>query len=415
MSNDKNRYPLFAEERERGPESVTQLTHRLKILLEGSFNAVHVEGELSNVSRPRSGHIYLTLKDEGAQVSGVLWRSTASRLKFEPRDGMKVVCRGTLNVYPPHGKYQLVVDRMEPQGVGALELAFRQLHERLKKEGLFDPALKQPLPRWVRRVAVVTSPTGAAIRDFLQVLKRRWRGIDVLIVPVRVQGDGAAREIAEAIDRVNRMADPVDCLVVTRGGGSLEDLWAFNEEPVVRAIRRSTIPVVSGVGHEVDTTLSDLVADVRALTPSEAAERISPSETDVLAQLSQLRARMSISMESRLRFGHSRLEAISRSSVFRRPETLVIERSRNIDWLEERLLASMDRLMESRRQSLARHAARLESLSPLGVLQRGYSLTEDAEGRLIRRIEQTGPGQTIRTRVSDGAVVSRVESVKNEK
>ena len=215
-----------------------------------------------------------------------MWRSAAARVRFELHDGLEVVCRGHLDVYAPRGSYQLIIEHIEPQGIGALELALRQLRERLAREGLFDPARKRPLPRFVRRIAVVTSPTGAAIHDFLQVLGRRWRGADVLVVPTRVQGEGAAEEIAAAIaDRSTACRWPIDCLVVTRGGGSLEDLWAFNEEVVVRAIYASRIPVVSAIGHEIDVTLSDLVADVRALTPSEAAELVAPAAEELLAQL----------------------------------------------------------------------------------------------------------------------------------
>ena len=260
--------------------SVSELTGQIKDLLEGSFPQVWVTGEISNCARPRSGHCYLTLKDGQAQLPAVIWRPTMARLRFELHDGLEVICRGNLGVYPPQGKYQLIVQEIQPKGIGRLELALRQLRQKLAQEGLFDPARKRPLPRFVRKIAVVTSPSGAAIRDFLEVL-RRWRGTDVLVVPVRVQGEGAAEEIAAAIQQVNRLRWPIDCLVVTRGGGSLEDLWAFNEEIVCRAIYHSRIPVISAIGHEIDVTLSDLVADVRALTPSEAAERIAPAAEEV--------------------------------------------------------------------------------------------------------------------------------------
>lgn len=256
--------------------SVSELTEQLKELLEVAFPIVWVSGEISNFSRPQSGHCYFTLKDDRAQIRAVLWRGDASRVKFDLHDGLEVICQGGLDLYAPRGAYQLVIRQLQPKGMGALELALRRLREKLAAEGLFDPARKRPLPRFPRRIAIVTSPTGAAVRDFLEVLGRRWRGVDVLVVPARVQGDGAAQEVAQAIARVNRLAAPVDTLVVARGGGSLEDLWTFNEEVVVRAIHASRIPVISAVGHEIDVTLSDLVADVRALTPSEAAELIAP-------------------------------------------------------------------------------------------------------------------------------------------
>ena len=269
--------------------TVTEVTEQIKELLETSFPNVWIEGEISNFSRPRSGHCYLTLKDDEAQLPAVIWRSTASRLRFDLHDGLEVVCLGHLDVYPPRGRYQLIVREIEPKGIGALELAFRQLRDKLAKEGLFEPGYKKPLPAFSRRIAVVTSATGAAIRDFLEVLRRRWRGADVWIVPVRVQGEGAAEEIAAALEDVNRLADRPDCIVVTRGGGSLEDLWAFNEEVVVRAIFASKIPVVSAIGHEIDVTLSDLVADVRALTPSEAAELVAPAADELAARLGKSR------------------------------------------------------------------------------------------------------------------------------
>ena len=285
----------FLEPHAQGPQrplTVSELTGQVKDLLEGAFPQVWVTGEISNCARPRSGHCYLTLKDDQSQLPAVIWRPTMARLRFELHDGLEVICRGNLGVYPPQGKYQLIVQEIQPKGIGALELALRQLREKLAREGLFDPARKRPLPRFARKIAVVTSPSGAAIRDFLEVLRRRWRGTDVLIVPVRVQGEGAGEEIAAAIDQVNRLRATIDCLVVTRGGGSLEDLWAFNEEIVCRAIYHSRIPVVSAIGHEIDVTLSDLVADVRALTPSEAAERVAPAAEEIAAQLAHFGRRL---------------------------------------------------------------------------------------------------------------------------
>ncbi len=246
------------------PLSVFQLTSLIKGILEQAFPSVWVVGELSDVARPQSGHVYLTLKDDRAQIRAVIWRNAASRLRFNLEDGLEVICRGDLDVYPPRGSYQLVIRELEPRGEGALQQALRKLQQKLAAEGLFDPAHKKPLPRFPRRIAVVTSPTGAAVRDFVEVLRRRWQGVHVLIVPTRVQGEGAATDIAAAIQTVNRLSPSVDVMVVGRGGGSMEDLWCFNEEAVVRAIFASQVPVVSAVGHEIDVTLSDLVADVRA-------------------------------------------------------------------------------------------------------------------------------------------------------
>ena len=276
--------------------TVAELTAQIKDLLEGSFDSVWVAGEISNLSRPHSGHCYLTLKDDHAQIRCAMWRNSLMRVRFDLHDGLEVVCRGRLDVYAPRGSYQLIIESIEPKGIGALELALRQLREKLAREGLFDPGRKRPLPAFVRQIAVVTSPTGAAIHDFLQVLARRWRGADVLVVPTRVQGEGAAGEIAAAIAAANRLPLAIDCLVVTRGGGSLEDLWAFNEEAVVRAIHASRIPVISAIGHEIDVTLSDLVADVRALTPSEAAELVAPAAEDILVRLRQTEKRMAAAL-----------------------------------------------------------------------------------------------------------------------
>lgn len=393
--------------------TVSEVTDQIKDMLETSFPNVWIEGEISNFSRPRSGHCYLTLKDDEAQLPAVIWRSTASRLRFDLHDGLEVVCLGHLDVYPPRGRYQLIVREIEPKGIGALELAFRQLRDKLAKEGLFEPGYKKPLPAFSRRIAVVTSATGAAIRDFLEVLRRRWRGTDVWLVPVRVQGEGAAEEIAAAINQVNRLAEPPDCVVVTRGGGSLEDLWAFNEEIVVRAIFASTIPVVSAIGHEIDVTLSDLVADVRALTPSEAAELVAPAADELAARLGQVQKRLAAALRGRVGTMQARLEAVARHRLFRRPLELVFERGRRLDELAGRQERAMGRRMEVARAKLEATAAQLDSLSPLGVLGRGYSITERIDsGDVVRDAAQLAPGDLIRTRLGRGQAVSRVEAVE---
>ncbi len=336
------------------PLSIWELTSQIKDLLEAAFPEVWVTGEVSNFARPQSGHCYLTLKDDRAQVRAVMWRGVAVRLRFDLHDGLEVVCRGRLDVYAPRGSYQLIIEDIVPRGMGVLELALRQLREKLAREGLFDPARKRPLPPQVRRIAVVTSPTGAAIHDFLQVLGRRWRGADVLVVPVRVQGEGAAAEIAAAIETINRLNEggtgqmgtapvfrPIDCLVVTRGGGSMEDLWAFNEEPVVRAIAASRIPVISAVGHEIDVTLSDLVADVRALTPSEAAELVAPAAEELAAQLRQIQQRLAAALRGRVESARARLDAVARHAAFRRPYQRIFELARRLDELDARALRAV--------------------------------------------------------------------------
>ncbi len=357
------------------PLSVWELTSQIKDLMEAAFPAVWVAGEVSNFARPQSGHCYLTLKDDRAQLRAVMWRGAAVRMRFDLHDGLEVICRGRLDVYAARGSYQLIIEDIVPRGMGALELALRQLREKLAREGLFDPARKRPLPAFVRRIAVVTSPTGAAIRDFLQVLGRRWRGADVLVVPVRVQGEGAAAEIATAIKTVNRLA-LIDCLVLTRGGGSMEDLWAFNDEAVVRAIVASRIPVVSAVGHEIDVTLSDLAADVRALTPSEAAELVAPAAEELVADLRQVERRLAGALRSRAESSRSRLDALARHAIFRRPYQRIFELARRLDELDCRALRAVRGTLRLATHRTEAVACRLDSLSPLAVLGRGYSLTQ---------------------------------------
>ena len=391
------------------PLSVTALTHSVQALIETEFESVWVVGQVSNLTYHRSGHVYLTLKDEDAQLPAVIWKTTAMRLKFKLKEGMEIVCRGRLTVFPPHGKYQMVIDELQPKGVGSLELAFQQLREKLTAEGLFHSARKKPLPDAIRRVAVITSPTGAAVKDFLQILTRRTKLIDVLIVPVAVQGDGAAKEIAEAIQNVNRWGN-IDCIVVTRGGGSIEDLWAFNEEVLVRAVAASTIPVVSGVGHEIDVTLCDFAADIRAATPSEAAERISKEDSLRHRELVQINRRLNDFIERRLRIASEKLKSIVQHPVFRRPEQIIETRRYRLDLCEERLDRAMDRRMQRATERLNKASASLEALSPLSILSRGYTLTEFADGRLMHKASEVKIGDTIRTRFTDGVVESIVSS-----
>ncbi|NOY30157.1 MAG: exodeoxyribonuclease VII large subunit [Planctomycetes bacterium] len=393
--------------------SVTQLTSQLKGVVEQEFSAVWVAGEISNFSRPQSGHCYFTLKDDNAQLRGVIWRGTAAKLKFDVHDGLEVVCRGRLDVYPPRGSYQLVVDQLQPQGIGALELALRKLREKLGEEGLFDASRKKPLPAFPRRIGVVTSPTGAAIRDFLEVLRRRWQGVEVFVFPVRVQGDSAAAEISRAIEQANRLAPSLDVLVVGRGGGSLEDLWAFNEEPVVRALAASRVPTVSAVGHEIDVTLADLAADVRALTPSEAAELVVPSAQGVAELMHSLSSRMQNALAVQVAAHRSRLDAIVSRPAFARPLDGVHHLSRQVDDLGTRFSGAMQVNLREQQSRVAAISGKLETLSPLAVLQRGYSLTQDpASGRLITSTQSLKKGQQISTRLAEGNITSTIDTVE---
>lgn len=414
-------FELFPEEEEppagepAAPRiwSVAELTDLVKGELEDLFPDVWVSGEISNFSRPHSGHCYFTLKDDAAQIRAVIWRTTAARVPFDLHDGLEVVCQGGLEVYAPRGTYQLVIRQIQPQGLGALELALRQLRAKLDAEGLFAAERKRRLPRFPRRIAVVTSPTGAAIRDFLEVLRRRWRGADVWILPVRVQGTGAAREVVAAIERAGALINHIDCLVVARGGGSLEDLWTFNEEAVVRAIAASPIPVVSAIGHEIDVTLSDLAADVRALTPSEAAELVVPARDELLAHLRQHHRRLVGGLERRAALARRRLEALAEARALRKPLERVHNLARRLDEMEISLHRAAQQQAAHARRRIEHAAARLESLSPLGVLGRGYSLTQRIrDDSLVRDAAVLEAGETIRTRFARGAAISRIEHIE---
>jgi len=393
--------------------TVSQLTAQIKDVLEGDFPSVWVAGEVSNYSRPQSGHCYFTLKEEQSQIRAVMWRPAASRLKFEVSDGLQVVCHGHIEVYAPRGSYQLVVDQLLPQGIGALELALRRLREKLAAEGLFDPARKRKLPAFPKQVAFVTSPTGAAIHDFLQVLRRRWRGTNVLVIPVRVQGDGAAEQIVDGIRLANRLSRRPDVLVIGRGGGSLEDLWAFNEESVVRAIAASKIPTVSAVGHEIDVTLSDLAADVRALTPSEAAERVVPAVDEIVSRIRGYQQRLRHAVHRRVMWLKARYDGLALQRPFRRPFDLVHDRSRRLDELAALAETAVRRVVRDYHSRLSRLAGKIETLSPLAVLARGYTITQDAQtGKVLRSASELHVGQQIVTRFAAGEATSTVDSLE---
>ncbi len=390
--------------------TVSQLTRQIKDAVEGNFPIAWVLGEITNCTRAGSGHIYLTLKDDAAQIRAVIWRNTAARLRFDVHDGLEVVAVGPVEVYEARGTYQLVVEQLMPQGVGALELAFRQLCDKLKTEGLFAPERKRPIPQFPRRIALVTSPTGAAVRDMLQVITRRWQAADIVIVPVAVQGEGAAAQIAAALRRVHLLPG-VDVVITGRGGGSMEDLWAFNEEIVARAIFDCKIPVVSAVGHEIDVTVADLVADVRALTPSEAAELIVPHHEAVRAELARLRQHLAQALVSRAATARARLDALATRRVLTRPVERLHDLARQIDELELRARRAIANRVKFVRQQLAATGGRLDALSPLKVLERGYSVTRQVpSGQVVRSAEQVRPGDQLETLLQSGRLVSRVEN-----
>jgi exodeoxyribonuclease VII large subunit len=398
---------------EESPLSVSELTAWIKKALEGAIPRFWVVGEVGSVTFSNAGHVYLTIKDSESQVSGVLWRSTWEKCKFDLREGMSVLGLGKLDVYGPRGSYQVVLQRLEPQGLGPLQIAFRKLYARLEGEGLFRVERKRPLPRFPRRIGFVTSPQGAAIHDFLEVLRRRWPHTDVLVIPAKVQGLGAGEEIAQGIGLANRIRPLLDVLVVGRGGGSIEDLWAFNEEVVVRAVVASRIPVVSAVGHEIDVTLCDLAADVRALTPSEAAERLVPNREEVLGGLREVRLRLMRSVGNRVREWEGRLEGLESRPVIAQAERMMDTKVQRVDEMEYRVHETFARLFEATHHRFEKLSQRVEGVSPLKTLGRGYTLTSDVQsGRLVSSVRDVRPGQRLRTRGVDGQWESMVERVE---
>ena len=395
--------------------SVSDLNSQIRDCLQNTFPSVWVSGEISDLARPQSGHIYLTLKDDVGQLRAVLWRSTASRLDFDLEDGMQVFCEGEVDVYPPRGTYQLIVRKVEPQGLGGLQLALKQLRERLAREGLFDPSHKKPLPRFPKHIAVVTSPTGAAVRDFMEVVKRRWSGSRVTVIPTRVQGAEAVPEIVQAIRISHQLQPRPDVLVVTRGGGSLEDLWCFNDEHVVREMFAAEIPVISAIGHEIDVTLADLVADLRALTPTEAGERVVPSRDDILSELQGWLDRMNANLNLRLKTLRAQLDGFASRPVLTRPEQRLVDLTQQVDDLSERILRAINLQIGQGKEQLTHYASQLEALSPLAVLGRGYSLTQLAEDdTLVRSSSQLRDGDKIRSRLSQGTVISQVLEIEED-
>ncbi len=396
--------------------SVTQVTRQVQQLLQDAFPSIWVAGEVSKPNRqPASGHVYLTLKDSRAQLPAMMWRDAARGLPFQLTHGLQVIAHGRLDVYAPQGKYQFIIDQLLPKGMGPLELAFQQLKEKLDKLGFFARERKRPLPRFPRRIVLVTSPVGAAVRDLAQIIKRRWPPAEVLLRPVKVQGPGAAEQIAAAIRLVNRLLG-VDVLIVGRGGGSIEDLWAFNLEIVARAIFESRIPVISAVGHESDLTIADLVADRRAATPSEAAEIVVPDQNEIRQRLDVLRKRLERRLDDHLAGVRQRLEAVAGRRSLRYPLQWLREHAVGLAGRLERMQRGLRSILDGAGQRLQADAARLEALSPLNVLSRGYSLTRKEIGLvLLRSANDTGVGERIVTRLGQGELVSRVEEVRAER
>ncbi|MCK4249114.1 MAG: exodeoxyribonuclease VII large subunit [Candidatus Omnitrophica bacterium] len=391
--------------------SVSELTRNIKLILEDNFQQVWLEGEISNFSTPSSGHIYLTLKDENAQVKAVIFRGTASRVKFKLKDGLKVTACGRITVYERSGQYQIIIDVVEPQGLGALQLAFQQLKEKLSKEGFFDQNRKKPLPLLPRTIGVITSPTGAAIRDIINVLTRRFPNIEIILYPVKVQGQGSAEEIAEGIEQFNKLKN-VDVLIVGRGGGSLEDLWSFNEEVVARAIFASSIPVISAVGHEIDWTIADFTADKRAPTPSAAAETAVPDKKDLVLRIDNNFSRLNFALQKCVDQARNKLEHLKDSYVFRQPADMILQYQQRVDDLIRQINTTFSYSLTLAGQGLKSLCAQLESLSPLSILSRGYSVSlKMPEARILRDISELKTGDKIETRLNKGKILSKVEEL----
>jgi exodeoxyribonuclease VII large subunit len=379
--------------------TVTELTHQIRGILEPAFRQVWVQGELSNLRPAASGHVYFSLKDEGACISAAVFGWGKARRSFELKDGLQVLCRGKLSVYPPRGTYQLVVDQIEPLGAGALQIAFEQLKNKLAAEGLFDPRRKRELPAFPRRIAVITSPSGAAIQDMLNILRRRAPHLQVLVIPAVVQGDAAPAQLIRGLEIANRHGLG-DVVVLARGGGSIEDLWCFNDEALARAIAASKIPVISAVGHEIDFTISDFVSDLRAPTPSAAAEIVSGNWVDVSARLRDAQMRLGAAIARDLTMRRRLLEHVSARVVS--PRDKLREQAQRCDDLFMRLERAMRSRLERRHAFMEQWMGKLDALSPLRVLERGYSIVRSDENSVIRSASQVQEGQKLRITFHDG-------------
>ncbi|MDY6854671.1 MAG: exodeoxyribonuclease VII large subunit [Thermodesulfobacteriota bacterium] len=435
--------------------TVSEITHNIKLHLESNFDSVWVEGEISNLRFPPSGHVYFSLKDKNAQIRAVIFRSHIRFLKFDIKDGFEAICKGRITVYEPRGDYQLIIDYIEPKGVGALQLAYEQLKEKLRCEGLFDESNKKSLPLLPRKIGLVTSPTGAAVRDMIHVIHRRFPNVEIVIFPVRVQGEGSSFEIAHAIEDLDRISD-LDVIITGRGGGSIEDLWSFNEEIVARAIYHCEIPVISAVGHEIDYTISDFVADLRAPTPSAAAELVVPNKSELINSLKQLNVRFEDSMSQIIINSRNRLDAYNTRLVdptrmlddfrlrlddilgrlciyasnrirqridyfkrsldhlfFNSPEQKVKKSRDTACRLDKEMEIHMKHYLETARQNFETLIKGLNSLSPMEILQRGYSITRRLPDRVIVKDAMSlNVGDNINVKVSRGEITGQVKAIK---
>ncbi len=433
--------------------SVSELTKEIQQIIEGQFNTIWIEGEISNFRAPISGHYYMSLKDEYAQIRAVMFRGQNRSLAFVPKDGLKVIAKGRLGIYPPRGEYQLILEYIEPLGIGALALAFEQLKRKLAAQGIFDQSIKKPIPFLPQKVAVITSPTGAAIKDFLKVIRRRFANLEIIVVPVRVQGEEATEEIIKAIELVNSKLN-VDIIVITRGGGSIEDLWAFNQEELAFAIRRSKIPIVSAVGHEIDITISDLAADLRAPTPSAAAEILVEEKEALIRRLSDIRERLVTGIKNIMiqrsleinRFRNSirdpikviqdrllridelalrciramnvaidkkkdKIGSISKTLTMCSPINKINSIRQDIQFKKKTITAILTQRLNERSMYIKRLSNRLEDLGPISVLKRGYSITMRLpEEKILRNADESKKGDRIRIILAKGNLIGEVIS-----
>lgn len=395
--------------------SVSQLNTYIKSVLDGdsALNCVYLCGEISNFTNHyRTGHLYFSLKDSTATVRAVMFKGNAARLKFMPEDGMRVIVRGRVSVFEAMGQYQLYVDDMQPDGAGALSVAFEQLKNKLAKEGLFDAARKKPIPKYPQRIGVITSPTGAAVQDILNILGRRFPLAEIVFAPVTVQGSDAASELTDAVRRFNLLENSADVLIIGRGGGSTEDLWAFNDEALARTIAESKIPVISAVGHETDFTICDFVSDLRAPTPSAAAELAVPDKLEQYGSLDKLYAAMYTNILSKLSAEKLRQKRIASSVVFQNPVACIDNKRMLLDALTSRAAYSFEKRMSAEKIRFTEAVSKLEAYSPLKALSRGYAIAMRADGSMLRETDSVNIGDEIRIALSDGELEAAILKIR---
>lgn len=393
--------------------SVSQLNRYIKMNFDADENLtnIFISGEISNFTNHyRTGHLYFTLKDDSAAVRAVMFNSSAKRLKFMPEDGMKVIARGRVSVYEASGQYQLYVDDMQPDGVGALNLAYEQLKEKLQKEGLFSELHKKPLPPYPEKVGVITSPTGAAVRDIINVLGRRFPYAEIVFCPVLVQGEGAHLQLTDAVNLFNSER-AADVIIIGRGGGSIEDLWEFNDEGLARAVYNSEIPVISAVGHETDFTICDFVADMRAPTPSAAAELAVPDANELQYALSALKNRMFLNVSSGIADRRSRLEYLTSKGALKSPDEMLLNRSQRLDTAFSKMLSSYENRIGGKKVEFISAATALSKLDPMSVLMRGFAFVSDENGKNVYSSQALAKGDKINVRFHDGSAVCEVKEI----